>query len=269
VNNITTRILIYSKSGYELKPIKIYYDSDGRKWVEAHNGTKFVIEVKNNTADTYLAVVSVDGLNVINAKRAELDPDNGGYVVDKFQSLKVEGWRTSMDSVREFVFTNDSKKSYSHKLGANESNTGVIGIALFKEYIMNYFGSTTLFNLSKTYPNDVYYGSGISTGSSCTTTTDSSNINTTALRSNTSNQASYSTDNIEPLSCSISTAQGDSKVGKAISSYKKFLSTVEFSDSIYYDSRENLIKRGIIKVDKDKKSSLPQPFSTSSFCPSL
>ena len=50
---VENRVLVYEKDGQTLKPIKIYYDAQGRRWVEARNNAKFVIEVRNNYYDTY------------------------------------------------------------------------------------------------------------------------------------------------------------------------------------------------------------------------
>ncbi len=101
---LQTRILIYSKDGVNLKPIKIYKDENGKNWVEAKNNTKFVIEVKNNLYRDILAVVSVDGLSVISGKQASLEHKNG-YVISPYSNLKIKGWRTSLENVREFGFT--------------------------------------------------------------------------------------------------------------------------------------------------------------------
>jgi len=234
--NIESRILIYEKNGNNLKPIKIYFDSSGRKWIESHEGTKFVIEIKNNDYNTYLAIVSVDGLNVLDASKAELKPNNG-YVLYSKKSMKINGWRTSLDDVREFVFTSDKNESYAHKLGANESNTGVIGLAFFKEIVVP--------TITMWPPNNW--------NSTSYTVASASTVVPTNLSANL-------------RSMSMSTAQGSLVEDKVTEVEKQFENTVSFIDTIYYDNRENLIAKGIIKEETEK---LPEPFANSRFCPSL
>lgn len=254
-----TRILIYDKDG-SLKPIKIYRDSEDRKWVEAHNKTKFVIEIKNNSYQTFLAVVSVDGLNVITAEKAELKPE-GGYVLDSHNSLKIKGWRTSLNDIREFVFSNNKKETYSSKLSNDTSNNGVIGIALFAEYIKpirTHFTSRVLYSkgASKTDPLCMF-----NTG---TPVYNSPTITCTASDCMDYGLASFDT---KPImrSMDMGTKQGKEVQDRVIESDKEFCQNVYFTDTIYYDSRENLIAKGIIK----KEDELPKPFLNKGFCPSL
>lgn len=243
MNNFDARILIYDKDG-KLKPIQIYKDGNGRKWVEAHDGTRFVIEVNSKYGfNDSLAVVSVDGLNVINGERAIYEAKNG-YVLSPRESLKIKGWRTGMNSIREFVFTIDKNKSYSHKLGADESNIGVIGFIVFNEYVNYTYGAsyTTTYSSSP-----MYYGSTLTSGA--------------VLRGVADNSVSVNNCTLDTMS--MATAQGDRVEDKAIKSSKTFLDSAEWEDAIYYDSRENLIKRGIINT------SLPKPFEATGFCPDL
>ena len=252
-NSIESRILVYEKNGQSLKPIKIYYDSNGRKWIESRPGTKFVIEIKNNDFNTYLAVVSVDGLNVLDASKAELKPNNG-YVLYGKNSMKINGWRTSLEDVREFVFTANKNDSYAHKLGADESNTGVIGLAFFREKQKAWYSST-----ATTWPPispSWTYTSTVLTNSQNSYFDCSASMGT--LRS-----CSVS----EPVtkSFSMSTAQGSSVSDKVIEIDKEFEEIVSATDTIYYDSRENLIAKGILKEEEK----LPEPFANTKFCPSL
>lgn len=251
-NSIESRILVYEKNGQSLKPIKIYYDSNGRKWIESRPGTKFVIEIKNNDFNTYLAVVSVDGLNVINASKAELKPNNG-YILYGKSSMKINGWRTSIENVREFVFTANKNDSYAHKLGTDESNTGVIGIALFKEKQKILYFSTTITwppaNPSLTYTPTI--------------STDSQN---SYFNYSTSTQTTYNISEPTIKNFSMSTTQGSSISDKVVEINKEFEETVYATDIIYYDNRENLIARGILKENEEK---LPEPFANNRFCPNL
>lgn len=251
-SSIESRILVYEKSGNSLKPIKIYMDSAGRKWIESRPGTKFVIEIKNNDYNTYLAVVSVDGLNVLDASKAELKPHNG-YVLYAKNSMKINGWRTSLSDVREFVFTADKTESYTHKLGADESNTGVIGLAFFKEKPNVWCGYSST---ATTWPP-------INPWTSTTIRSMSYSDSSSAVFNCSASIPSHS--NSAPLT-TMSTAQGDSVQDKVVEVEKEFEEIASFVDTIYYDSKENLVSRGIIREEVEK---LPQPFANTGFCPSL
>jgi len=265
MEQIEERILIYAKDGNYLKPIKIYYDEDGNKWIEAHDGTEFVIEVKNNTIYTILASVTVDGLSVINGKPITLKGNKVGYVLDSKNNLKIEGWRTSLQTIRKFKFTFNKKESYSHKLGADEKNIGVIGFAFYYlkcEYIYNkdYIIST--------YPN---YNSTV-IDYNCNHDYDSANINfSNTIAVNDAKFSNYYSSPCNSLTekdekyFSMATKQGDEKENNACYSYTNFNSDPFLVDKIFYDSRENLIRKGIIKKEKN----LPKPFIETEFCPDL
>ena len=248
MNDLTARILIYEKNGSNLRPIRIYTDDSGKKWVEARNGTKFVIEVKNNSYQKILSVISVDGLSILTGERAVLQPKNG-YVVNPYSNIKLNGWRTSLDKVREFVFTANKKETYSHKLGADESNIGVIGFAFYKEKIKP-ITSISSYDSTWTIPsfnNCTYAG----------TVTNTSSAPTSYLV-----RSCYEAPTKE---FSMGTKQGKAVVDKASIVEIDFEDAPFIIDSIYYDSRENLIAKGIIKEEQG----LPQPFEGSGFCPNL
>lgn len=251
MNNAFSRILIYAKDGVNMKPIKMYCDEQGRNWVEARNNTKFVIEVKNNLYRNILAVVSVDGLSVISGAQASLDNKNG-YVVSPYSNIKIKGWRTSLDSVREFVFTSNKKQSYSHKLGADESNIGVIGVAIFGEKYKSVYNIQNLWA-----PTTAWYN------------TTSNTVYDTSSAYNTSYSVSSNSVEVKNSVCenqfSMATKQGKSLEDSAVEVYKEFEENPLTIETIYYDSRENLIAKGIIK----KEQGMPKPFIESEFCPSL
>jgi hypothetical protein len=266
VDSIQSRILILEKDGSSYKPIKIYHDNNGRKWVEARPGTEYVLEIKNNNYDRYLSVVSVDGLNVISGDTAELKAEDG-YVLNAKQSLKISGWRTSMDKVRKFVFSEKSD-SYAKKLGASTANVGVIGFAFFKEKRVNWgwASSATTYQPYGGYPVTYtttnnseeiskLYGTGVATAF-----TSSIAVEPTASKG-TLRSMSATTNTVSAASFSVGTAQGGSAVDKVVDANYDFESLPYATDEIYYDSRENLIAKGIIV----EETGLPQPFATK-FC---
>ena len=104
---------------------------EGRHYVAGNPGDRYAIEVTNRTGGRLLSVVSVDGVNVINGATAS--PAQSGYVLDAGQPLQIRGWRKNMDEVAAFYFTR-LPDSYAARTDRAD-NAGVIGIALFHEYV--------------------------------------------------------------------------------------------------------------------------------------
>ena len=113
------------------KPIKIYHDNSGNMWVWGKPSSYFELELRNNTTNRIVGIFSVDGINVINGKRAKVKPENG-YVVSMFSNEIVSGWRISNNEIRKFKFTKNMKEAYASKLGKS-NNIGVFSIAIFEE----------------------------------------------------------------------------------------------------------------------------------------
>lgn len=103
----------------------------GRNWVAGTPGERYAIEIRNKTAGRLLAVVSVDGVNVISGATASTAQQ--GYVLDGWQTAPIEGWRKNLDEVAAFYFTR-LPDSYAART-ARPDHVGVIGVALFREYV--------------------------------------------------------------------------------------------------------------------------------------
>jgi hypothetical protein len=104
------------------------YRSDGRWFVAGKPGSEYEITVRNRSADDLLAVVSVDGINVVSGETASAW--QSGYVIDRGRSMSIRGWRKSLDAVAAFYFS-DLGDSYAARTG-RAAHVGVIGVALFK-----------------------------------------------------------------------------------------------------------------------------------------
>lgn len=105
------------------------YEHEGRNYVAGTPGHKYEVRIYNRVPTRALAVVSVDGLNVLTGKPAH--PSQGGYVVPAFEQVGVDGWRKSLSEVAAFTFTS-IPDSYAARTGQAQ-NVGVIGAALFRE----------------------------------------------------------------------------------------------------------------------------------------
>jgi hypothetical protein len=105
------------------------YPKDGRSWVVGTPGQEYAVRVCNSTGGRVLAVVSVDGINVITGDTAA--PAQSGYVLAPYECSEIEGWRKSMRETAAFYFT-ELPDAYAARTGRPD-NIGVIGVALFQE----------------------------------------------------------------------------------------------------------------------------------------
>lgn len=92
-------------------------------------GQRYEIEVTNHTGLRYEVVASVDGLDVIDGSRASTR--KRGYILEPYDTLVIDGWRTHEDEVAAFRFGH-IEDSYASRRGSPR-NIGVIGVALFAE----------------------------------------------------------------------------------------------------------------------------------------
>lgn len=106
------------------------YHHEGRLYVPGTPGERYAVYVANRTAQRVLAVVSVDGINVITGDTAATGQD--GYVLAPGQSFEINGWRKNMSEVASFYFTR-LPDSYAARTD-RPANVGVIGVAAFREW---------------------------------------------------------------------------------------------------------------------------------------
>jgi hypothetical protein len=92
-------------------------------------GAEYTIRVTNHGPRRIEAVVSVDGLSVINGRPAS--EKSVGYVVNATGSVNIKGWRRDKDTVAAFTFEN-REDSYAARMG-HRDNIGVIGLVAFEE----------------------------------------------------------------------------------------------------------------------------------------
>jgi hypothetical protein len=100
-----------------------------RFYVQGNAGERYVLRITNPTPRRIEAVVSVDGLDVIDGEGGDLR--KRGYVVPAYGETRIEGFRTSQADVATFRFSSVSG-SYAGLKG-KARNVGVIAVALFEE----------------------------------------------------------------------------------------------------------------------------------------
>lgn len=106
------------------------YQHRGRFYVNGQSGERYSIRVNNPTDRRVEAVISVDGLDVIDGETADFRSKRG-YVVPARGNLVIDGFRVSTQSVAAFRFSSVSA-SYAGRKG-KARNVGVVGVALFAE----------------------------------------------------------------------------------------------------------------------------------------
>jgi hypothetical protein len=91
---------IYDRTEGRVLPI---YFHGGRRYVVGKPGNEYAIRVRNAGAERALAVMSVDGVNVISGDTAS--PAQSGYVLAPSESADIAGWRKDMTRTAAFYFT--------------------------------------------------------------------------------------------------------------------------------------------------------------------
>lgn len=102
---------------------------EGRAYVVGKPGNEYQVTVRNRLREDVLAVVSVDGVNVVSGETA--NPAQTGYVLSSMQGYDILGWRKSLAETAAFYFT-ALPDSYAARTGRPD-NVGVIGVALFRK----------------------------------------------------------------------------------------------------------------------------------------
>ena len=101
---------------------------DGKPYVVGRPGNEYQVVVRNRAGEDLLAVVSVDGVNVLSGETASTR--QGGYVLSPYSEARIAGWRKSLAETAAFYFTSLGD-SYAGRTG-RPANVGVIGVALFQ-----------------------------------------------------------------------------------------------------------------------------------------
>jgi hypothetical protein len=112
------------------------YSHAGRSYVVGKPGNEYSIRVRNSSAERVLAVMSIDGVNIITGDTASTA--QSGYVFAPNETAELAGWRRDMSRTAAFYFTALSN-SYAARTGRPD-NVGVIGVALFRERPVQFGG---------------------------------------------------------------------------------------------------------------------------------
>jgi len=106
------------------------YGHNGLTFVEGRRAQPYTLKLRNDSAQRVLAVVSIDGLNVVDGQPCT--PQSRGYVIPAYSTVDIEGWRTSLKEVRQFKFET-KEQSYAKGTTGEVQNCGVIAAKFFNE----------------------------------------------------------------------------------------------------------------------------------------
>ena len=101
---------------------------EGKAYVVGKPGNEYQIGVRNRAGSDVLTVISVDGVNVVSGETAA--PEQTGYVLGNGRIYDIRGWRKSLSRTAAFYFT-QLPDSYAARTGRPD-NVGVIGMAVFR-----------------------------------------------------------------------------------------------------------------------------------------
>jgi hypothetical protein len=103
----------------------------GQHYIAGRPGSRYAIRIANRTGERVMAVMAVDGVNIVNGQTASWS--QSGYVLAPWQSYEITGWRKSDQEVAAFEFTS-LPDSYAALTG-RPNDVGVIGVAVFTERV--------------------------------------------------------------------------------------------------------------------------------------
>ena len=227
---------------------------DGKLFVAGAPGHRYAVRMKNRTGARVLAVLSVDGVNAISGKTASADQD--GYVLDPYQGTEIDGWRKNMLEVAEFNFTSLSN-SYAAKTGRPD-NVGVIGVAVFREKQPIY--ERRIGKIADAEPAPPPAPASMPPSASDSATAAQSAEKAAAPAGEASRLDGALARAMPKREESLGTGHGARE--ESVVSYTDFereASRPNEIDSVWYDSYNNLIARGVIVVPRPIHRD-PQPF---------
>jgi hypothetical protein len=201
-----------------------------RRYVAGEPGREFELRLRNRTGGRLLAVTSVDGINVVDGRTAS--PDQAGYVLGPWQSVTIDGWRKSLDEVAAFYFT-ALQDSYAARTG-RPRDVGVIGVAVFRERE----------RAPQLAPAERRESCSDCAGDAAQPSSPS----------RASAEASMRSDR-------LGTGHGrrlDSQVEQV--DFERASATPDTVLRVFYDSRRNLLARGVIPQPRREARRLPEPF---------
>lgn len=227
-------ITVFDRS--EGRQLPVYWH-EGKAWVAGKPGNEYALRIRNRGREEILAVVSVDGVNVVSGETA--NPQQSGYVLSPWRQFELTGWRRNLGQTAAFYFT-PLPDSYAARTGRPD-DVGVIGVALFRKKAPPPPPPAEIAPLSRRVP-----------------TAPSASDAGAALGEA---RAESRQDSVPSLSGKLGTGHGRTEVSHArYVGFERATAHPAETVSIYYDSHHNLVARGIIPRVDPVRPALPRPF---------
>lgn len=242
IYGLSARVLVNGRKVRE-------YSHNGKLFIESKNKTEFEIELKNHKPHRVMAIVSVDGLDVIGGKPAT--NESSGYIIPANDSVRIKGFRKDNETVGSFKFTSrDNAYSESQGQGGNQ---GVISVRFFDEKQKQTHNLLFDAHVDMPKPRRIY-GQSRKLSNSSGEATYMSSVSTSCDA-----YISQSSINEEVYDFDMGTTWGSKKNDK--------VTAVEFDRggfsgelNLYYASRDGLINMGV-PLTKQNYISLPKGFN--------
>jgi hypothetical protein len=239
------------------------YAGDGRNWVVGTPGQEYSIRYCNRTAARVLAVMSVDGVNVVSGDTAA--PSQSGYVLGAYECADIQGWRKNLSRTAAFYFT-ELPDAYATRTGRPQ-NVGVIGVAVFREkqppITWRPYREKIAGNPRRDAPMEEKAQSPASPGygQDAQASADGARAREqSADRMEPAPSVAQSMPVPAPLS-KLGTGHGRSEDSPAqMVRFERESATPNETIAIYYDRRENLAAMGILPPPVIARSANPNPF---------
>ncbi|MBA4394814.1 MAG: hypothetical protein C0407_14785, partial [Desulfobacca sp.] len=102
---VTVEIVADRSGGFPLYATGLKEPNTYRAYVEAIQGMRYAVRIRNNSPQRIGIVVAVDGRNIISGDKSFLKRNERMYVLDPYATGLYEGWRTAQNQVNRFYFT--------------------------------------------------------------------------------------------------------------------------------------------------------------------
>jgi hypothetical protein len=229
------------------------YAGGGRHWVVGTPGQEYALRVCNTTGGRLLAVMSVDGVNVISGDTAA--PAQSGYVLEPRQCADIEGWRKSLSHTAAFYFT-ELPDSYAARTG-RPANVGVIGVAFFREKPQRISWGAPVGKIAASRSDESAARQESASGANAADA--GTGVETVRERMAAREEAPRSAPAVPIPLAKLGTGHGRSETSPTqVTQFEREGAHPNATIAIHYDRRENLIAMGILPVPKF--AGTPNPF---------
>lgn len=268
------------------------YTHESNTYVEGREGSNFELKLMNNTNKACLFIPSIDGLSIIDGKEAS--DSSGGYIVYAHSNIVIPGWTLDNKSVAKFTFSSkDRSYAANNPTNPSKANVGVIGCLVYSRKVKendnfedNLLDRIRKLEREKPYrPYEPYYPpiqpywswnghNYYQLGQLSSNTSSHVDVNSNNFTSNCANVNGFQADSTIRSKSVDSTVLNTTHNGinESFSLGTEFGKQTDFSTTnetfernklentlvIFYDTKKNLEKRGIIT--KKVENRVPNPF---------